>query len=78
MLLNTSRITKFAPKAPELHPTSCPPPPLASVHLLHLVELLPVLLAAAVDHDEDGGREENNKHATKVEKVDTETLNLIG
>ena len=32
------------------------------------------------DHraDEDGGREENNKHATKVEKVDTETLNLIG
>ena len=77
MLLNTSRITKFAPKAPELHLTY-PPPPLASVHLLHLVELLPVLLAAAVDHDEDGGREENNKHATKVEKVDTETLNLIG
>ena len=36
-----------------------------------------MLLAAAVDHDEDGGREENNKHATKAEKVDTETLNFI-
>ena len=32
-----------------------------------------MFFAAAVDCDEEGGREENNK----VEKVDTETLNLI-
>ena len=36
-----------------------------------------MLLAAAVDLSEDGGREENNKYVTKVEKVDTETLIYI-
>ena len=41
-----------------------------SVHLPHLGNLLPVLLAAT---DEDGGREKNNEHVTNMEKVDTET-----
>ena len=36
-----------------------------------------LLAAAAVDRDKDGGREENNKHAIKVKKVDTEILNFI-
>ena len=33
-----------------------------------------MFFTAAVDRDEDGVREENNKHTTEVEKVDTETF----